>query len=157
MSAESEIDRRRADVLRLVQHASVGWAQAMRAHVLAPPDSGFAGRLRTLSEAAATEQMAWQRAHQAGMMWRPVPGAEASEPPYELRAGTGRRGPEELWVRFDESVAVLNRAITSSNAVAVADAFGAVSDTAADLADSVRRLDDVARQAQTRARATGTG
>ncbi len=63
------------------------WAEAIRAHKLAPPDEGFAGRLEKLAEAAAAEQLAWQQAHAAGMRWRPVPGADQAEPPYELRAG----------------------------------------------------------------------
>jgi hypothetical protein len=155
VSFGDDLDRQRAQVMRLVQHASSGWADAMRAHVLAPPDPGFATRLRALSEAAATEQMAWEQAHDAGMLWRPVPGAEKSEPPYELRPGTGRRGPEELWTRFDQAVAGLNQAITGSSAVDVAAAFGEMSDATADLADAVERLDEVARQAQTRARARG--
>src|SRR2546423_1014902 len=104
MSPDGDSDRQRNQVMRLVRHASNGWAEAMKAHKLAPPDAGFAARLRSVSEAAATEQVAWQQAHDAGMMWRPVPGAERSEPPYELRPGTGRRGPEELWERFDETV-----------------------------------------------------
>ncbi len=155
MSFSEDLDRQRAHVMRLVRHASSGWAEAMRAHMLAPPDPGFAHRLRSLSEAAATEQVAWEHAHSAGLLWRPVPGAESAEPPYELRPGTGRRGPEELWSRFDAAVADLNRAITGSNAVEVADAFGEVSDAAADLADAVEREDEVARAAQTRARARG--
>jgi hypothetical protein len=155
MIGDEDLEQQRAQVVRLVQHASSGWAQAMRAHVMAPPDVGFAGRLRALSEAAATEQLAWERAHGAGMLWRPLPGAESSEPPYELRAGTGRRGPEELWQRFDESVVRLNKAITGSSAVEVAAAFGEMSATAADLADAVERIDEVAREAQARARARG--
>jgi hypothetical protein len=155
MSFGEDLDRQRAHVMRLVRHASTSWADAMRAHMMAPPDPGFAARLRALSEAAATEQVAWDQAHAAGMMWKPVPGAERSQPPNELRPGTGRRGPEELWERFDEAVTALNRAITGSSAVAVAEAFGVMSDAAADLADAVERLDDVARQAQVRARARG--
>jgi hypothetical protein len=155
MSFGEDLDRQRAVAMRLVRHASTSWAEAMRAHVMAPPDAGFAARLRALSEAAATEQVAWDQAHAAGMMWKPVPGAERAQPPYELRPGTGRRGPEELWTRFDEAVATLNRAITGSSAVAVAEAFGTMSDAAADLADAVERLDEVARQAQSRARVRG--
>jgi hypothetical protein len=155
MSFSDELDRQRAHVMRLVRHASNGWADAMRAHKLAPPDAGFAGRLRALSEAAATEQMAWEHAHTAGLLWRPVPGAEGAEPPYELQPGTGRRGPEELWVRFDDAVATLNRAITGSSAAAVADAFGEMAEAAADLADAVAREDEIAREAQTRARTRG--
>jgi hypothetical protein len=155
MSFGDDLDRQRAHVMRLVQHASTSWADAMRSHVMAPPDAGFAGRLRALSEAAATEQVAWEQAHAAGMMWKPVPGAERAEPPYELRPGTGRRGPEELWTRFDEAVAALNRAITGSSAVAVSSSFGHMSDAAADLADTIERLDEVARAAQSRARTRG--
>jgi hypothetical protein len=150
MSFGEDLDRQRAHVMRLVRHASSGWAEAMRAHKLAPPDTGFAGRLLALSEAAATEQVAWEQAHGAGLLWRPVPGAENAEPPYELRPGTGRRGPEELWTRFDVAVAELNRAITGSSAVEVAGAFGEMSEAAADLADAVAREDEVAHEAQAR-------
>jgi hypothetical protein len=75
-------------------------------------------------------------------MWRPIPGAETAEPPYELRPGTGRRGPEDLWARFDETVAALNRAITGSSAADVADAFGELSDAAGALATTVAREDE---------------
>jgi hypothetical protein len=94
-----------------------------------------------LAEAAADEQVAGENAHAAGLMWRPVPGAENAEPPYELRPGTGRRGSEELWSRFDAAVASLNRAITGSSSAEVADAFGELAEAATALADSVARED----------------
>lgn len=152
MSFGDDLDRQRADVMRLVRHASTSWADAMRAHMMAPPDSGFAGRLRALSEAAGTEQVAWEQAQSAGLLWRPVPGAERAEPPYELRPGTGRRGPEDLWMRFDAAVKKLNRAITGSSSVEVAASFGEFSEAAADLAEAVDAEDRVAREAQSRAR-----
>jgi len=145
VSFGDELDRERAQIMRAVRHASEGWAQAMRAHKLAPPDPGFASRLRALSEAAAAEQVAWEHAHAAGLLWRPVPGAENAAPPYELRPDTGRRGPPELWARFDTAVAGLNLAITGSDAASVADAFGEMSDAAAVLAEAVTR-EDVARE-----------
>jgi hypothetical protein len=123
----------------------------MRAHKHAPPDAGFAGRLRTLADAAEAEQVAWEHAHGAGLLWRPVPGAERAEPPYELRPGTGRRGPEELWSRFDAAVGGLNTAITGSNAADVADAFGEVASVAAALANAVAHEDE----ARPRPRARG--
>lgn len=141
MSFGDELDRERAQIMRAVRHASDGWAAAMRQHKLAPPDAGFAGRLRDLAEAASAEQVAWEHAHAAGLLWRPVPGAESAAPPYELRAGTGRRGPAELWSRFDVVVAGLNTAITGSSAAAVADAFGAMAEIAGELADAVSRED----------------
>jgi hypothetical protein len=152
MSFNDELDRERAHVMRLVRHASASWAEAMRAHKLAPPDAGFAARLQALSEAAATEQVAWEKAHAAGLLWRPVAGAEQAEPPYELRAGTGRRGPEELWIRFDGAVMELNRAIGGTSAADVAAGFGAMAEAAAELAEDVRREDEIAVEVQSRAR-----
>jgi hypothetical protein len=155
MSFSDELDREREHVMRLVRHASTGWAEAMRAHKMAPPDEGFAARLRKLAEAAATEQVAWERAHAAGLMWRPVPGAERAEPPYELRPGTGRRGPEELWARFDAAVGGLNQAIAGSSSAEVASAFGEMAEAAADLSDAVALQDQVSREAMERARKRG--
>lgn len=150
MSFSDELDRERAQIMRAVRHASDGWAGAMRAHKLAPPDAGFSARLRALSEAASAEQVAWEHAHAAGLRWRPVPGSESAVPPYELRPGTGRRGPDDLWERFDAAVAGLNRAITSSDAAAVADAFGDMADVAGALADAVAREDQTGEPARAR-------
>jgi hypothetical protein len=145
VSASDELDPRQAQILRAVRQAGNGWAEAMRAHKLAPPDPGFAARLSALAQAAATEQVAWEHANAAGFHWRPIPEAQGAEPPYELRPGTGRRGPEELWSRFDASVSALNSAITGSDAAAVADAFGELSEAAGQLADAVAREDAAAR------------
>jgi len=134
-----DLDPEQAQIMRAVRQAGEQWASAMRAHKLAPPDPGFANRIRALSEAAAREQVAWEHAHTAGLMWRPVPGAENAQPPYELRPGTGRRGPPDLWARFDRAVAELNNAITGSDAAAVADAFGELSQAGAVLADAIDR------------------
>jgi hypothetical protein len=147
MSFSDDLDRQRAQILRAVRRAGDGWAEAMRAHKLAPPDYGFAQRLRRLAEAAADEQVAWEHAHAAGLLWRPVPGAETASPPYELRAGTGRRGPAELWERFDAAVRGLNLAITGSDAARVADGFGEMSEAAGALADAVTREDRAASTA----------
>jgi hypothetical protein len=144
MSFSDELDRQRAHVMRAVRRAGDGWAEAMRAHKLAPPDPGFATRLNQLAEAAAAEQVAWEHAHAAGLLWRPVPGAESASPPYELQPGTGRRGPAPLWERFDAAVVALNRAIAGSDAARVADAFGEMSEAAADLAQAVALEDQAA-------------
>ncbi len=144
MSFSDDLDRQRAQIMRAVRHASDGWAAAMRAHRLAPPDPGFAQRLSELARAAADEQVAWEHAHAAGLLWRPVPGAETAAPPYELRSGTGRRGPRELWARFDAAVNGLNTAITGSSAAVVADAFGMMAEAAGELAEAVTREDQAA-------------
>ncbi len=138
--------------MRAVRHASDGWASAMRAHKLAPPDADFALRLRRLADAAASEQVAWEHAHAAGLLWRPVPGAENAAPPYELRPGTGRRGPPPLWERFDAAVNTLNHAITGSSAADVADAFGEFAEATAALAEEVGREDESAQAPLSRTR-----
>lgn len=148
MSFGDDLDQQRAQIMRAVRQAGEEWAGAMRAHKLAPPDPGFAARIRALSEAAAREQVAWEHAHSAGLMWRPVPGAEQAQPPYELRPGTGRRGPAELWTRFDAAVAALNKAITGSDAATVADAFGELSEVAGALAGAIERQDPTVEQDQ---------
>ena len=155
MSFEDDLDRQRAQIMRAVRHARDAWADAMRAHKLAPPDAGFATRLHALAEAAATEQVTWEHAHAAGLMWRPVPGAENALPPYELRAGTGRRGPGHLWQRFDAAVATLNRAITGSDAAEVADAFGEIAQSSGALADEVAREDEASARPHARVGARG--
>jgi hypothetical protein len=140
-TSDHERSRQQAQVIDAVEQAGMSWADAMKAHKLAPPDINFAARLQSLSDAAASERIAWERADAAGLMWRPVPGAEQAEPPYELRPGTGRRGPAEMWERFDRAVRMLNRAITGSDAAAVADGFGELSDAAAALARAVATED----------------
>jgi hypothetical protein len=137
VSFESELDRERAQIMRAVRQAGNNWARALRAHIMAPPDTAFAERLRALADAAASEQVAWEYAHHAGLQWRPVTGAETAQPPYELRPGTGRRGPTHLWARFDAAVAALNQAITDTDAATVADAFGELSEAASKLTEAV--------------------
>ena len=152
MSFGDELDRERAHIMRAVRHASNAWAEAMKTHKLAPPDAGFASRLGGLAQAAEREQVTWEHAHAAGLLWRPVPGAEHAEPPYELRPGTGRRGPRELWDRFDAAVAGLNRAITGTSAADVADAFGEIAEAAGALSEAVAHEDQLPA---THARARG--
>jgi hypothetical protein len=155
MSFGDELDQERARIMRAVRQAGNNWAQAMRAHKMAPPDAGFAARLRALADAAASEQVAWEYAHSAGLQWRPIVGADRAEPPYELRPGTGRRGPPDAWARFDVAVASLNRAITGSDAAAVADAFGDISEAAGAMADALAREDSQRSESTPRSRAQG--
>src|SRR5579872_5608625 len=114
---------RKRHLLERFEQAEEQWGAAMRAHRLAPPDPGFAGRLRVLSEAAAAEAAVCREAADLGLAWRPIPGAENADPPYELRPGTGRRGPAQLWEQFDTAVARFNRASAGSDAAAVAAAY----------------------------------
>lgn len=143
MSVSEDPDPELTQAMQAVREAGTGWAEAMRAHKMAPPDAGFAARLRGLAEAAQQEQIAWKQAHDAGLLWRPISGAENAQPPYELCPGTGRRGPPELWERFDQAVANLNRVISGSDAAAVADAFHDMAQASGALADAVSQEEGV--------------
>ena len=110
----------------------------MRAHEQAPPDPGFRDRLRALAEAAAAMRDAHARALQAGLAWRPIADSERARPPYELRPGTGRCGPAELWTRFDAAVQRLNQAGAGDNLGDVVGAYAAVAQAASELADALQ-------------------
>jgi hypothetical protein len=121
-----------------VNDARASWSGAMRAHEQAPPDPGFRDRLRALADAAAAMRDAHARALQAGLAWRPVADSERARPPYELRPGTARRGPHELWTRFDGAVQQLNEAGAGDNLADVVAAYAAVAHAASQLADALQ-------------------
>ena len=116
------------------------WRGALEAHRLAPPDAGFSGRLSGLAVAARAEAEACRVADIAGFEWPPHR-ASSSAPPYELQPGSGRRGPEDLWRRFDGAVSELNRVATRADLVAVAAAYDELAEAAGDLALAVERED----------------
>ncbi len=117
------------------------WGQAMRAHQLAPPDLGFADRLRLLADAAARKAHAARIGNLAGLKWVPVPGALDAQVPYELRPGTGRRGPRELWQHFDSAVTAYNAANADTDLARLADAADELSEAASALATAVEQQD----------------
>ena len=120
-----------------VRDAQSAWAVATRAHEQAPPDAGFRDRLRSLSDAAAAMRDAHAHALDAALAWRPIEGSERARPPYELRSGTGRRGPDELWARFDAAVEQLNTAGAGDSLAEIVAAYAAVAHAAAALADAL--------------------
>jgi hypothetical protein len=75
-----------------VSEAQALWAGAMRAHEQAPPILGSAVGCRRCSSAAAAMRDSHARALESGLAW-PVADSGRSRAPYELRPGTGRRGP----------------------------------------------------------------
>lgn len=119
--------------------AREAWRAALRGHVLAPPDSGFSARLAGLAAAAGERAEACEGAYRDGFEWPPAKGG--AKPPYELQPGTGRRGPADLWERFDEAVAELDRVSEGRSLRAVARAYVDLADVASGLADAVERED----------------
>jgi hypothetical protein len=116
------------------------WRDALDAHRLAPPDAGFCDRLAALAGAARAEAEACREADEAGFAWPPHR-ASSSKPPYELQPGSGRRGPDELWHRFDGAVAELNRAAAGTDLLEVAAAYEQLANVADELAQAVARMD----------------
>ena len=139
---EARAARPKDDAWTAVRDAQSAWAGAMRSHELAPPDAGFRDRLRALSEAADAMRATHARALKAGLAWRPVEGSDRARPPYELRPGTGRRGPEELWERFDAAVERLNHAGAGDSLADLVAAYAAVAEAAAALADALEAADE---------------
>ena len=136
------VDRTREQRAQLAfRNAQAKWRSALEQHRLAPPDAGFSARLAALSEAARAEAEACREADGAGFGWPPHR-ATSSEPPYELRPGSGRRGPDALWRRFDTAAADLSRAAARTDILAVADAYAELSEAAGALAADVERADE---------------
>jgi hypothetical protein len=116
------------------------WRGALESHRMAPPNQNFAARVAALAGAAAAQARACREADAAGFDWTPHRAAD-SRPPYELQPGTGRRGPAELWRRFDAAVASLSAVATGRDIAAVADAYEELADAAAEIADAVEKED----------------
>jgi hypothetical protein len=68
----------------------------------------------------------------------PRPARQSDRTPYELRPGTGRRGPSELWTRFDAAMRQLNRAGAGDNLADVVAVYAAVAQAALELADALQ-------------------
>lgn len=128
-----------SDSEQAFQDARRVWREALRHHVLAPPDAGFSARLAALAAAATQRAAACDAAAKDGFEWPAARGG--AKPPYELQPGSGRRGPDELWKRFDEAVAELDRVSEGRSMRAVARAYAELSEVASQLAQAVERED----------------
>ena len=125
--------------LKRMQIADQRWRAAIDDSAFAPPDDGFAERLRAISAAAAAEAAVLQEAATAPQLrWNPI--AEGNVPKrlsYELRPGGNRPGPGALWDRFDEVVAEVARAQANTDFKAIADGFRKLGELTSKLADAV--------------------
>jgi len=120
--------------------AQSDWRRALEGHRLAPPDAGFSARLHELAKAAHAEALVCWKAHEAGFEW-PRHRATGGEPPYELRPGSGRRGPDAAWARFDAAVDALNRAASQTNIHRVGSAYEEMAVAADTLSIAIEEAD----------------
>ena len=138
--AETSGDPRVA--IEQVQLADQRWSDALEASVEAPPDLGFTQRVRAIANAAEQEAAALRHADLLGLAHRPHPGARNMQLSHELRPGArSRRGPPELWERFDAAVVDLGEALEGVALSAIARAFGELSEIARELARELERID----------------
>jgi hypothetical protein len=107
---------------------------------LAPPDPGFAARIRAIASGAEQEAAAFRTADAAGLAWPPLPVAREMNLSYELRRGGTRPGPIELWERFDAAVVELGVALEGVALSAIARGFTNLVDSAHTLADEIEPI-----------------
>jgi hypothetical protein len=134
------------EVLSEFKDGMASWGSAVEAHKLAPPDHDFAARLASLAQGASDAARVCRSADAAGFAWPPARKAD-SEPPYELRAGTGRRGPKDLWQRFDQAITRLSTVAAGEDMLEVARAYDELARVVAELAEAVRAEDEPGRTA----------
>jgi hypothetical protein len=139
MSKDSSADPDQ-QVLSDFKDGMASWASAVQAHKQAPPDLGFAARLVALAHGASEAARVCRAADAQGFEWPPARKAD-SEPPYELRAGTGRRGPEHLWRRFDQAITRLGTMAAGEDMLEVAHAYEELAEVAGELAEAVKSED----------------
>jgi hypothetical protein len=137
-------------ILSEFKDGMASWASAVQAHKQAPPDLNFADRLAALAKGASEAARVCRAADAAGFAWPPARKAD-SEPPYELRPDTGRRGPQELWQRFDQAITRLSTMAAGENILEVARAYDELAAIAGELAKAVK-ADDRATGRRPRAR-----
>ena len=123
------------------------WRAALRQHRLAPPDDGFSRRLKDFADACESQQISCDYAAQEGLGWEPMPAARRPAPP-ELRPDSGRRGPSELWAKFDTDWEDLGKALEGISLPAVARAFGELATISRQLSVAVDEEDARSLRAQ---------
>ena len=128
MNVATAIDRTRA--------GDAAWAAAQRAHELAPPDAGFAERLRGTASAASIEAAALEYAITAGLTGK-EPWPTAPQFAHELSAGANRPGDPNLWEKWDETVKEWQAAAQGTSIAELARSFRLLAAYAEALAESV--------------------
>ena len=137
--------------LRRMEIADQRWRAAVGDSSFAPPDDGFADRLRAIATAAEGEAVVLHEAAASPQLqWNPTPkdrGAKSLS--YELRPDGNRPGPSELWQEFDQVIDGIAGAQAGSDFAAIGDAFRDLGDVATRLAGAVDEERGQAREQRT--------
>lgn len=139
-SRKPKADPRDGALMADWEAAAGAWGRAVGAHRMAPPDAGFAGRLAEFAASSREFGRVCRLMARDGYVWPSARKADA-DPPYELRPGTGRRGPAELWGRFDVAARAFVLASAGTDLLEVAEAYEGLGAIAKELAAAVATED----------------
>jgi hypothetical protein len=103
---------------------------------MAPPDAGFAERLRDTATAASLEAAALEYAITAGLTAK-EPWPDAPVFAQEISAGANRPGDANLWEKWDEAVKDWQDVVQGTSISELARSFRLIAAYAEALADSV--------------------
>ena len=109
------------EIIEELRLADELWQRSQEASENAPPDPGFARRVRALAAACEQQGAALARAGWTeGFAWTPLPDRRYMALSHELRPGGNRPGPPGLWAGFDRAVQRLGIAMEGNLMYAVA-------------------------------------
>ncbi len=121
-----------------MQESEGEWDAAVEASNNAPPDPGFAGRIRAVAAASTQRAESLMRADRiTGFLWKPQPEAPEILRSHELRRGANRPGPAALWRRFDMTIERLSIAVQGNVFSLVADEFHEIASVLEEIADAL--------------------
>lgn len=111
--------------------------EAMTLSRIAPPDQGFADRLRGFGEAAGVQAGALEYAAGVGVTLMNLTPQRGPKFPHELTPAAFRPGSEELWAAFDAAAAGVQQAGWDRDIAAAAHHWRQVAELASALAVAV--------------------
>jgi excisionase family DNA binding protein len=126
------------DAIKGMQEAEAVFDQAVQASDNAPPDPGFADRIRAVAEASLQRSAALSAAARIpGFRWTPISDPIAPIRSHELRPGGNRPGPPAAWRQYDMAVERLTIAVQGNLLDLVADEFREIGWALNEIADAV--------------------
>jgi excisionase family DNA binding protein len=145
-SLAGQVARARADMdpavvreaIKRMQEAEAVFDEAVSASDNAPPDPGFARRIRDVAQASLQRAEALDQASRIpGFQWTPIPPPDSVIRSHELRPGGNRPGPPHKWKSYDMAVERLSIAIQGNVLSLVADEFQEIGWVLNEIADDL--------------------
>jgi excisionase family DNA binding protein len=137
--AKVEPDRIRA-AIKAMQEAEAVFDTAVEASNNAPPDPGFARRVRAVAQASLQQAEALNEASLIpGFRWTPVSDPQPVIRSHELRPGGNRPGSPDKWQSYDMAVERLSIAAQGNVISLVADEFREIGLVLNEIAEELER------------------